>query len=143
MSDSVLYDEKAIFERYGLRPDQMNDYKGLRGDPSDNLPGVKGVGEKTAAELLKKYGTVEEVYKNLPEIKEGVRKKLEKDKVQAFFSKKLASLVDNVPVNFDLEKARAEDFSRVKVINLFRDLEFFFCAGALPGYEEHMKKKNK
>ena len=67
MSDSVLYDEKAIFERYGLKPDQMIDYKGLRGDPSDNLPGVKGVGEKTAVELLKKYKTIEEVYKNLPE----------------------------------------------------------------------------
>ena len=91
MSDSVLYDPQAIFDRYGLRPDQMVDYKGLRGDPSDNLPGVKGVGEKTAVELLKKYGTIEEVYKNLPDIREGVRKKLEKDKLQAFFSKKLAT----------------------------------------------------
>ncbi len=139
MSDSVLYDEKAIFERYGLKPDQMIDYKGLRGDPSDNLPGVKGVGEKTATELLKKYKTIEGVYKNLPEIKEGVRKKLQKDKLQAFFSKKLASLVDNVPVNFDLEKAQTEDFSRVKVINLFRDLEFFSLLRRLPGYEEHIK----
>jgi len=139
MSDSVLYDEKAIFERYGLKPDQMNDYKGLRGDPSDNLPGVKGVGEKTAAQLLQKYETLEGIYKNLPEIKEGIRKKLEKDKVQAYFSKRLATLVDNVPVNFDLEKARAEDFSRVKVINLFRDLEFFSLLRRLPGYEEHMK----
>ena len=66
MSDSVLYGEKEIFERYGLKPDQMIDYKGLRGDPSDNLPGVRGVGEKTATELLKKYNTIEEVYKNLP-----------------------------------------------------------------------------
>jgi DNA polymerase-1 len=139
MSDSVLYDEKAIFKRYGLKPDQMNDYKGLRGDPSDNLPGVKGVGEKTAAQLLQKYGTLENIYKNISEIKEGIRKKLEKDKVQAYFSKKLATLVDNVPVNFDLEKARTEDFSRVKVINLFRDLEFFSLLRRLPGYEEHMK----
>ncbi|MFA6193960.1 MAG: DNA polymerase I [Parcubacteria group bacterium] len=139
MSDSVLYDEKAIFERYGLKPDQMIDYKGLRGDPSDNLPGVKGVGEKTAIELLKKYKTIEGVYQNLSEIKEGVRKKLEKDKLQAFFSKKLARLVEDVPVNFDLEKARTEDFSRVKVINLFREMEFFSLLRRLPGYEEHMK----
>ncbi|MFH0929904.1 MAG: DNA polymerase I, partial [Candidatus Moraniibacteriota bacterium] len=136
---SVLYDEKAIFERYGLKPDQMVDYKGLRGDPSDNLPGVKGVGEKTATDLLKKYKTIEGVYQNLPDIKEGIRKKLEKDKLQAFFSKKLARLVDNVPVNFDLEKAQTEDFSRVKVINLFRDLEFFSLLRRLPGYEEHIK----
>ena len=139
MSDSVLYDKKAIFERYGLKPDQMLDYKGLRGDPSDNLPGVKGVGEKTAAELLKKYGTLENIYKNLSEIKEGIRKKLEKDKVQAYFSKRLARLIENVPVDFDLEKAKAEDFSRVKIINLLRDLEFFSLLRRLPGYEDHMK----
>ena len=154
MSDSILYDEKAIFERYGLKPDQMNDYKGLRGDPSDNLPGVKGVGEKTAAELLQKYGTLENIYKNLPEIKEGIRKKLEKDKVQAYFSKRLATLVDDVPVDFDLEKARTDDFDHVKVINLFRELEFWSLLrrlpaslrealqAGLPGYEEHMKDIN-
>ncbi len=139
MSDSVLYDGKAILDRYGLKSDQMIDYKGLRGDPSDNLPGVRGVGEKTAAELLKKYKTLEGVYKNLPEIKEGIRKKLEKDKVQAYFSKRLATLIDNVPVNFDLEKSRAEDFSRVKIINLLRELEFFSLLRRLPGYEDHLK----
>jgi DNA polymerase I len=139
MSDSVLYGEKEIFERYGLKPDQMNDYKGLRGDPSDNLPGVRGVGEKTASDLLQKYETLENIYKNLSEIKEGVRKKLEQDKVQAYFSKRLATLVDNVPVNFDLEKARVGDFSRVKVINLMRELEFFSLLRRLPGYEDHMK----
>ncbi|MDD3487324.1 MAG: DNA polymerase I [Candidatus Moranbacteria bacterium] len=138
MGDSVLYGEKEIFERYGLKPDQMVDYKGLRGDPSDNLPGVKGVGEKTAAELLKKYGTLENVYKNLDEIKDGLRKKLEKDRVQAYFSKRLAKLIDNVPVDFNLEKARAEDFSRVKVINLFREFEFFSLLRRLPGYENHL-----
>jgi len=139
MSDSVLYDKKSVMERYGLNPEQMVDYKGLRGDPSDNLPGVKGVGEKTAADLLKKYKTLENIYKNLPEIKEGIRKKLERDKVQAYFSKRLARLVDNVPSNFDLEKARAEDFSRVKIINLLRELEFFSLLRRLPGYEEHLK----
>jgi len=140
MSDSVLYDEKAIFDRYGLKADQMVDYKGLRGDPSDNLPGVRGVGEKTAAELLQKYKTLENVYKNLPQIRESVRKKLEQDKVQAYFSKKLARLVDDVPAKFDLEKAKAEDFSRVKAINLMRELEFFSLLRRLPGYEEHVKK---
>ncbi|HBB37377.1 MAG: polymerase I protein [Candidatus Moranbacteria bacterium GW2011_GWC1_45_18] len=143
MSDSVLYGEKEIFERYGLKPDQMIDYKGLRGDPSDNLPGVRGVGEKTATELLKKYNTIEEVYKNLPNIREGIRKKLEKDKLQAFFSKRLARLVENVPVDFDIEKCLAEDFSRVEVINLMRELEFFSLLRRLPGYEDHMKNLQK
>ena len=140
MSDSVLYDEKAIYERYGLKADQMVDYKGLRGDPSDNLPGVRGVGEKTATELLKKYKTLENIYKNLPRIKEGIRRKLEHDRVQAYFSKKLACLADSVPAKFDLEKARAEDFSRVKIINLLRELEFFSLLRRLPGYDEHVKK---
>jgi DNA polymerase I len=139
MSDSVLYGEKEIFERYGLAPSQMIDYKGLRGDPSDNLPGVKGVGEKTATDLLKKYETLEGVYKNLSEIKEGIRKKLEKDKVQAYFSKRLARLIDDVPMNFNLDNCRAEDFSRVKVINLMRDLEFFSLLRRLPGYEDYSK----
>lgn len=139
VSDSKLYDEKAVRERYGLEPGQMIDYKGLRGDTSDNLPGVKGIGEKTAAELLRKYKTIEGVYKNLPEIKEGIRKKLEKDKLQAFFSKRLARLVDNVPVDFDIEKCRAEDFNRVKVINLLRELEFFSLLRRLPGYENYVK----
>ncbi|MDI6777626.1 MAG: DNA polymerase I [Patescibacteria group bacterium] len=140
MSDSVLYGEKEIFERYGLAPEQMIDYKGLRGDPSDNLPGVRGVGEKTATELLKKYKTIERVYKNLSKIKEGVRKKLEKDKLQAHFSKKLARLIDDVPMKFDLESCLTEDFSRVKVINLMRDLEFFSLLRRLPGYEDYAKK---
>jgi DNA polymerase I len=143
MSESVLYDEKAILERYSLTPEQMVDYKGLRGDPSDNLPGVKGVGEKTAIELLKKYGSVENVYRNLPEIKDGIRKKLEKDKLQAFFSKKLARLVYDVPVKFELEKSAWHDFDRVKVINLLRELEFFSLLRRLPGYEEFSKKQEQ
>ena len=143
MSDSVLYGKKEIFERYGLTPEQMVDYKGLRGDPSDNLPGVRGVGEKTATELLKKYKTIEGAYKNLSEIKEGLRKKLEKDKLQAFFSKKLARLVENVPIKFGLDEARAEDLSRVKVINLMRELEFFSLLRRLPGYEDYEKDSEK
>ncbi len=140
MSDSVLYDKKAIKDRYGLEPEQMVDYKGLRGDASDNLPGVKGVGEKTATELLKKYKNIEEIYRNLPEIKESVRKKLEKDKLQAFFSKKLAKLVENIPIKTDLEKSEAEDFDRVKVINLMRELEFFSLLRRLPGYDGYVEE---
>ncbi len=141
MSDSVLYDEEAVKKRYELAPKQMIDYKGLRGDPSDNLPGVKGVGEKTAIELLKKYKNIEGVYKNLSDVKEGVRKKLEKGKIQAFFSKKLARLVTDAPVDFDLEKCRWNDFDRVKAINLLRQLEFFSLLRRLPGYEKFSKSQ--
>jgi DNA polymerase-1 len=75
LSDSVIYDEGKVWERFNLEPIQIIDYKGLRGDPSDNIPGVKGIGEKTATELLVKYGTMEKIYQSLSEIKESVGKR--------------------------------------------------------------------
>ena len=65
VKDTVLYDEKTVIERYGLKPEQMPDYRGLKGDPSDNIPGVPGIGEKTATDLLKQYGTIEKMYEQL------------------------------------------------------------------------------
>jgi DNA polymerase-1 len=133
MSDIVVYDEKAVEERYGLKPEQMVDYKGLRGDPSDNIPGVKGIGEKTATELLKKYGTIENVYKNLAEIKGAVKDKLERDKSQAILSKHLSEIVLNVPLEIDLEKAVMKDFDRKKIVELFQELNFFSLIKRIPG----------
>ena len=69
LSDSLMYDEEKVFERYGLRPEQIIDYKSLRGDPSDNIPGVKGIGEKTAVTLLQEYTTLDGVYENIEKIK--------------------------------------------------------------------------
>jgi DNA polymerase-1 len=132
MSDIVVYDEKAVEDRYGLKPEQMVDYKGLRGDPSDNIPGVKGIGEKTATELLKKYGTIENVYKNLAEIKGAVKDKLERDKSQAILSKHLSEIVLNVPLEIDLEKAVMKDFDRKKIIDLFQELNFFSLIKRVP-----------
>ncbi|PIR73191.1 MAG: DNA polymerase I [Candidatus Moranbacteria bacterium CG10_big_fil_rev_8_21_14_0_10_35_21] len=132
MSDIVIYDEKAVEERYGLKPEQMIDYKGLRGDPSDNIPGVKGIGEKTATELLKKYGTIENVYKNLSEIKGAVKDKLERDKAQAILSKHLSEIVTNVPLTIDLEKAVMKDFDRKKIVELFQELNFFSLIKRIP-----------
>ncbi len=132
MSDTMIYDEAAVIERYGLKPDQMIDYKGLRGDPSDNIPGVKGIGEKTAIDLLKKYGTIENVYKNLAEIKSALREKLERDKMQAILSKKLATIVKNVPVKLDIGKAKTSEFDRQKLVDLFQELNFYSLINRLP-----------
>lgn len=132
MSDTTIYDDAAVQERYGLRPDQMIDYKGLRGDPSDNIPGVKGIGEKTAIELLKKYGTIEDVYKNLSEIKGALREKLERDKAQAILSKRLATIQKNVPVELNLSAAVTREFDRQKIVNLFQELNFFSLIKRLP-----------
>ncbi|MFA4817840.1 MAG: DNA polymerase I [Parcubacteria group bacterium] len=132
MSDTTIYDDAAVQERYGLRPDQMIDYKGLRGDPSDNIPGVKGIGEKTAIELLQKYGTIENVYQKLGEIKGALHDKLERDKAQALLSKRLATIQKNVPVKLDLSQAVTREFDRQKIVSLFQELNFFSLIKRLP-----------
>lgn len=135
LSDAHLYDEEKVMERYGLEPCKLVDYKGLRGDPSDNIPGVKGIGDKTATTLLQKYGSVEGVYANIAEIKGAVKEKLERDKAQAILSKELATIELNVPVEFELEKARLADFDREKIIGIFNELNFYSLVKRLPGSE--------
>ncbi len=132
MSDTVIYGEEEVLARYGLRTDQMIDYKGLRGDPSDNIPGVKGIGEKTAVSLLKKYKTIEGVYANLLEIKGAVKDKLERDKMQAFMSKRLATIRKDVPLILDFSKAHLEEFDREKLVELFKNLNFFSLIKRIP-----------
>ena len=127
LADTVTYDEKAVRERYGLAPDQLTDFKGLRGDPSDNIPGVKGIGEKTASELLKKYGSIENLYKLLKRAKlsSSLREKLEDQREEAFFSKTLATINLETPVAFSL--ARAEwhgPHGLAEVETLFREFGF-------------------
>ncbi|MDD5652493.1 MAG: 5'-3' exonuclease H3TH domain-containing protein, partial [Candidatus Moranbacteria bacterium] len=104
ISKAVLYDEKKVGERYELKPEQLRDFKGLRGDASDNIPGVKGIGEKGAINLLKDYGSLEEIYKNIGKIKGALKEKLEKDKAQAFLSKDLGTIKIDVTLEFDLKK---------------------------------------
>ncbi len=110
VTDTLLYDENTVSERYGLRPDQMVDFKGLCGDPSDNIPGVKGVGEKTAKELLKVLGNIEGVYKALKEnrlvAKPSILAALKAHEADALFSKTLATIDRNAPINFVLAKAK-------------------------------------
>ena len=125
LSDSMMYDSKKVFERYGLTPAQIIDYKALRGDPSDNIPGVKGIGEKTAVTLLQKYATLDGVYANIEEIKGAVKEKLERDKVQAYLSKELATISLDAPVQLELEKAVLKDFNRETIVKLFSELNFF------------------
>lgn len=133
LTDAVLYDEEKVYERYNLPPGRLVDFRGLRGDASDNIPGVKGIGEKTATELLRKYQTLEGVYANISEIKGAVKEKLERDKVQAIQSKKLSELEKNVPIKIDLDEARTQEFDHSKLINLFKELNFFSLIRRIPG----------
>ena len=107
-----------------MRPDQVVDYKALVGDPSDNIPGVRGVGKKTAEMLLGKYETLDEVYKHLDEPKPGQKKKLEEGKENAYLSQELAQIVLDLDIELDIEKAKVTNFEPQAVQELFRELEF-------------------
>jgi len=142
IKDTVVYDAAAVRERFGgLAPEQMNDYKGLKGDPSDNIPGVPGVGEKTAIELLKEYKSLENLYKQIEKTKTPAKNtklfdKLLEFKEQAFFSKYLATIKQDVPIKLDLAAAQTQDFDKQKVIALFKELGFFSLVSRLPGEAE-------
>jgi len=132
IKDTIIYDEKAVIERYGLMPSQMPDFKGLKGDPSDNIPGVPGIGEKTASELLKKFSSLENLYKNLEKLPKKIREKLEEYKDQAFFSKYLATIKCDLDVKFDLEKCRLADYDKNEVKKIFEELGFYSLLKRLP-----------
>jgi len=131
-SDTVLYDVKAVEERYGVNPKEFLVTKALKGDSSDNIPGVKGIGEKTATDLVQKYKTLDGIYANLDELKPAVRKKLEEGKEDAYHSLELSRIVCDVEFEFDLEKARLHHFNRSKVVQLFTELEFRSLIAKLP-----------
>jgi len=133
VKDTVIYDEKSTKEKFGIEPKEMIDFKALAGDPSDNIPGVAGIGEKTAISLITEYSSLENIYENLDRISESIRKKLEKDKKNAFLSKRLATIITNVPIDLDLEKCVLEDFDRDKVVKVFSELEFKSLLSRLPG----------
>jgi len=108
----------------GVRPDQIVDYKALVGDKSDNIPGVPGVGEKTAQSLLQKYGTFDNIYAHLEEIEPRWRTKLEQGKDSATLSRDLATIRTNLAIKLDLEQAKADQFDPAAVETIFRELEF-------------------
>ena len=136
-SDTVVYDEDGIRERYGLEPEQLIDYKALVGDTSDNVPGVRGVGAKTATKLLQQYGTLEAIYEHLDEIKSArFRTALEQGRDSAFLSQHLVTITYDVPVTLDLEACRVKEIDREPVAELFRALEFRALLDRLPGADQ-------
>jgi DNA polymerase-1 len=129
---TVVYDPARINERYGLTAAQMIDYKALKGDTTDNIPGIPGVGEKTAGKLLQDHGTLEGVYANLDKIAEKLRVKLVDHRDQVFLSRSLVTLERDLPVELDLDPARLGNYDRDEVIRLFREYEFRTLVERLP-----------
>jgi len=133
VKDTVLYDKNLVKEKYqGLEPKQLLDYRALKGDPSDNIPGVPGIGEKTAIELIKEYGSLENIYDNLPLISGKTREKLFQHKEDAFFSRELAKIHRNVPIDFNLEKYQWGGYDKEKAKKLLEQLEFQSLINRLP-----------
>jgi len=135
IKETILYDEEAVLSRFGFGPKLLPDYKGLRGDPSDNIIGIKGVGEKTATTLITTFGTVEEMYKALKNNKAGFTKKagstprilelIEKGEEDAEFSKVLATIRRDVPIDWKIpKKTWADALDMDKINELFAELEF-------------------
>jgi DNA polymerase-1 len=133
VDSTVYYTPAKIRERFELRPDQMIDYKALKGDPTDNIPGIPGVGEKTAARLIGQFGSLEGLYERLAEVKpDKLRDKVAEAREQVFRSRELARIVRDLPVSLDLEKARLTDYDRAEVVRLFREFEFRTLIDRLP-----------
>ncbi len=119
------YDYQKVVEKYGVTPKMLIDVKGLMGDASDNIPGVPGVGEKTALDLIQKFYSIEELYENIDKVeKKGVREKLEANRELAFLSKRLATIVRQMPCVSDLQQYARTDFDREKLYSIFKKLEF-------------------
>lgn len=146
---AVIYDPKEVKEKYGFDSKRLTDYKALRGDPSDNIPGVPGIGEKTATQLIKEFGTIDNLYeyieknqrKSLPRRQAGafhisvnprLLVKLKEDKKQAFLSKHLATLVCDIPIKFKLVDCKVHDYDQEKAIKFFKKLEFKSLINRLP-----------
>ncbi len=134
ITDTVLYDEKAVLERFGFSPEHLPDYKGLRGDPSDNIPGIRGIGEKTATILIKKFGSLESLYEALKKgrkifteigLTERIINLLVLNKEEALFSKILGEIRRDVPIDFELPSKKWKETVDLKEIEkLFRELDF-------------------
>ncbi len=132
VASTVIYDEARVDERYGLRPDQMLDYKALKGDTSDNIPGVPGVGEKTAITLLQQFGTLDGIYEHLDEVKGKLRDRLAEHRESAFMSREIGRILTDLPVQLDLDEARTGRYDRRAVAQRFRELEFRSLIDRLP-----------
>ncbi len=123
--DYIMMDKDKFKEIYGLTPDKMIDIKALQGDASDNIPGVKGIGEKTALKLLQEYGDLDGVYENVLNIKGSTGTKLINDKENAYYSKELATIYKEVPLGFTLEDTKLNDGDLQGLKNMYEELEFY------------------
>jgi DNA polymerase-1 len=132
-TDTILYDEEAVKQKYGIKPEQLADLKALAGDVSDNIPGVPGVGEKTATRLLQEYDSLQGIYNHIEDITPSkLQNNLREYRTQAFQSKELSTIVKDVPIKLDLKTCQVSHYDRNEVVRLFREFEFSHLLPRLP-----------
>ena len=131
ISDTVIADEAYVEERYGIRPDQYVEYAALRGDTSDNLPGVPGVGEKTASRLVADHGTLDAIYGAIADQTPKLRESLAAHREQVYLNKDLMTLVDDLDIGIEIEDLHTREWDRMLVKDLFDSLEFHSMWGDL------------
>ncbi|KKP93774.1 MAG: DNA polymerase I, DNA polymerase I [Parcubacteria group bacterium GW2011_GWC1_38_6] len=138
-SDMILYDKQAIAERFRLAPENLVDYRALKGDPSDNIPGVAGIGEKTAISLLRDFGSLDNLYRELKEstlkaqkIPVATKKKLIENEDKAWLSRDLSVIKQDVPINFHLRDCGFNHYDREKAAEVFEGLGFRSLISKLP-----------
>ena len=124
-NDFLLLDEEGLKKEMGITPSQVIDLKALEGDPSDNIPGVKGIGEKTALKLLSEYGSLENIYQNIDKITGKVRENLELYKEDAMKSYRLVTLYKDVPLDYNFEDLKYQGINKELLTQLFEELEFY------------------
>ena len=139
ISEIKLMDNNAIFEDFGISPKQLIDVKALQGDSSDNIPGVKGVGEKTALKLIQEYGNLENLYKNLGKLKGKLKENLENEKDKAYLSRYLGEIYLNVPIDKNIEDFEIKDVNLNEYIEKLENLEF---KSIINKYFKDVKKDN-
>ncbi|MFH0768441.1 MAG: 5'-3' exonuclease H3TH domain-containing protein, partial [Chloroflexota bacterium] len=136
-SDTMRYDETAVSQKYGVKPEHIADFKALKGDPSDNIPGVRSIGEKTAVKLIQQFGSIEQIYVHIDEISPPkLQALLKENEAVARQSKELATIVTQTPVTLNLDDCQVSHYDRNRVSELFRELEFFSLLPRLPEEEK-------
>ena len=140
INQAVMYDENKVVERYGLKPEQFVDFKALKGDASDNIPGVSGIGEKGAAKLILEFGNLKNIYQNIKKISGKQQILLAENKEQAFLSQKLSKIQNNVPLEFALQDARVHQYNKSEVVKLFGQLGFKSLIERLPEEKNHAQQ---
>ena len=134
--DTMLYDETAVSQKYGVKPEQIADLKGLKGDPSDNIPGILGVGEKTAVRLIQQFGSIDQIYAHIDEVTPPkLQTLLQQNEALARQSKELTTIVTQTPVTLNLDDCQVSRYDRQELAELFRELEFFSLLPKLPEVE--------